>query len=92
MEPPVGTEGQASDGLALGWLTGIGLSVAGIGIGGIVGFGLHTESLHAAYFDSPSLEASENGNLFRGLTNASIGVAAAGGILFALDFLFQTGR
>jgi hypothetical protein len=85
--PPVEVEGPS-----LGWLTAIGVAVAAIGGGGIVGFGLHTSALHDEFQTAPTTDLSDEGFLMRDLTNLSIGVAAAGGVLVLIDLvLFAIG-
>lgn len=74
------------EGLA-GWLTVTGAVVGAVGTAGIVGFGLRTADLHEQHLATPSFDLQEEGQLMKGLTNASIGVAALGAALVVLDLV-----
>ncbi|AKF10313.1 hypothetical protein [Sandaracinus amylolyticus] len=72
-----------------GWLTYVGASIAAIGAGGIVGFGVHAQSLWDAYHTpgQATLALREEGMLATDLTNVSIGVAALGAVLVVIDVI-----
>lgn len=74
-------------GPSLGVLTGIGVAVAAIGGGGIIGFGVRTLDVKAAFDLTPTPELQSEGALVRDLANASIGVAALGGVLVLIDVI-----
>jgi len=75
----------------VGWLLVTGSVVAAIGIGGIIGLGLHATDVHTAWLDDPTQSLHDEGVLFRDLTNAAIGVAIGGGVLVLLDVLLALG-
>jgi hypothetical protein len=85
VERPV-TE-RPPDGPSLGGFTVAGAILAAIGAAGIVGFGLAASDLHDDFQLMPTADRSSDGFLLVGLTNASIGVAGLGGILFAIDLV-----
>jgi hypothetical protein len=70
------------------WLTWTGTAVAATGVAGIIGFGVWADGLHDDYVREPTQERLDTGTLARDLTNASIGVAALGGVLVAIDLIF----
>jgi hypothetical protein len=70
------------------WLTWTGASIAVVGGSGIIGFGLWADGLHDDYVRAPTQERLDQGVLARNLTNASIGVAALGAVLVAVDLIF----
>ncbi|MFK7984689.1 MAG: tetratricopeptide repeat protein [Sandaracinaceae bacterium] len=71
-----------------GPLTVAGAIVAVLGGTGIVAFGLLAEDEHNAYLEGPTTEARDRGLLYRDLSNASIAVAALGGVLVLVDLIF----
>jgi hypothetical protein len=81
-----------SRGFALTPLGGVGAVVAAIGLAGVVGFGIHTWSLHEAYEAGSGTAANgvlrEEGLLFRDLTNASLAVGVAGLLVLAIDVVW----
>lgn len=74
-----------------GPLTWVGGAVAVAGVAGVVGFGLRARTLHDDYDDTPTAEVRDDGIRMRRLTNASIGVAAAGAIAVLVDLLWLGG-
>jgi hypothetical protein len=76
-----------TDDPSLGGWTIAGAILAAIGGAGILGFGLAASDLHDEFQLRPTPERSSDGFLLVGLTNASIGVAGLGGILFAIDLV-----
>jgi hypothetical protein len=68
-------------------MTPIAASILGIGVGGVIGFGLHAEGLHARYVATPSEALFDEGVLMRDLANASIGVLSLGALLLLVDTL-----
>jgi hypothetical protein len=82
-----------SRGVAPGWLTLAGGITTGVGVAGVVGFGLRTRSLESSYHSAPSAETRDAGLRTQTLTNASIVMAGVGAALVVLDLLvFETGR
>lgn len=84
---------------AIGWLGIVGASTAVIGGAGILGFGLRTNALERDYQGStlpnghPELNTLEdNTRRMSGLANASIGVAAVGVVLLAIDLILRAAR
>lgn len=71
------------------WLTGIGGGLAALGIGGVVGFGIHAQSLFDTYDqpDGPTAALQRDGVLFTDLANASIAIASAGALMIAIDLV-----
>lgn len=61
--------------------------VAAAGLGGILGFGLRVEALLGQFDAMPSHAIADEGEIMAGLANASIGVAAVGGVLVLIDLL-----
>ena len=68
----------------LGW---IGVGVAALGGAGTLGFGLRARTLHADYVASPAADERRRGITMRNLTNASIAVAATGGVLLVTELI-----
>lgn len=75
----------ASAGPSLGVLTGLGVAVAAIGIGGIVGFGVRTLDVKASFDATPTASLQTEGETMRDLANVSIGVAVLGAALVLID-------
>lgn len=75
----------APSGPSLGVLTGLGVAVAAIGIGGIIGFGVRTLDVKASFDATPTVSLQTEGETMRDLTNVSIGVAALGAALVLID-------
>ena len=71
-----------------GPLTWIGTGLAAVGIAGIVGFGVRATSLSEDFDAAPSEELADEGELMKNLANASIGVAALGAVLIAIDLIW----
>jgi hypothetical protein len=69
----------------IGPLFWIGAGTIALGAGGIIGFGLRAQNLHAAYETRPLLGYAREGEIMQGLANASIGVAALGAVLVLID-------
>ena len=71
------------------WLTYTGAGIAALGVGGTIGFGVHAQSLWDAYHTpgQATLALRGDGMLATDLTNVSIGVAALGAVLVAIDVL-----
>jgi hypothetical protein len=82
---------EPAGGAGVGWLTGVGVAVAAIGAGGVIGFGLHTQSLHDEWLAGGPDEVRDEGLTMRTITNVSIGVLALGGALVLLDLLLAAG-
>ncbi|UJR86274.1 tetratricopeptide repeat protein [Sandaracinus amylolyticus] len=77
------------------WLTYVGAGIAAIGIGGTIGLGVHAQSLWDAYHTPGQATHAlrDEGMLATDLTNVSIGVAALGAVLVAIDvILLLTGE
>jgi tetratricopeptide (TPR) repeat protein len=74
-----------------GPLTVIGAISLGLGAGGIVGFGIRAQDLHAAYDAVPRAAFADEGELMRDLANVSIAIASVGAVLVAIDLLFLSG-
>jgi hypothetical protein len=71
-----------------GVMLGIGAGLVAVGGAGIVGFGLAVDDVHDRYHNGMATEElRRDGNLYRDLTNVSIGVAGLGGILVLVDLL-----
>jgi hypothetical protein len=68
-----------------GLLTWLGVSVAAIGTGGTLWFGLRARKLHDDYVANPSVETREDGLLARNVANVSLAVAVAGAVAVTLD-------
>ncbi len=66
-------------------LTWVGIPLAGVGTIGTLAFGLNTLAIRREHDRDPSIETRERGIRSRTLTNVSIGVAIAGGILMVAD-------
>jgi hypothetical protein len=83
------SDGRAHDasGRGPGWLTIVGSTVAAIGIGGVIGFGLYTQSLHDQWLEGAPDAVRDDGLTMRALTNVSIGAAALGGVLVVIDLV-----
>ena len=71
-----------------GPLTWVGTGLAAVGVAGIVGFGLRALTLSEDFDAAPSEELADEGELMRNLANASIGVAALGAVLIAIDLIW----
>jgi hypothetical protein len=89
-EAPVGApsppaESPARRGGEVGWLLATGSVVSALGVAGVIAFGLHASSLHDAYQVAPTPALLADGPVFVDLTNASIGVLAAGAVLMVID-------
>lgn len=69
---------------ALGWI-GVGLST--VGGAGVIGFGLRANSLHRDYVADPTDDVRSRGITMRNLANASIAVAATGGVLLMTELI-----
>jgi PEGA domain len=69
---------------ALGW---VGLGVAIVGGGATLGFGLGARALHREYFAMPTDITRSHGITLRNLANASIAVAATGGVLLVTELV-----
>lgn len=65
-----------------------GASIALAGVGGTIGFGLHTQALGENYRANPTVGLRDDGHAFRAATNVSIGVACVGALLVAVDLIF----
>ncbi len=84
----------ASTRRGVGWLLGVGGAIAAVGVGGVIGFGVHTQALHDAYQAMPppaSQSTYDEGVLMQALTNGSIVVASVGAALVVLDLLLAAG-
>ena len=68
-----------------GWLTWTGGALAVAGTASTLYFGLRTQSLHDDYLREPTEERYDDGRQARLVTNVSIGVAAVGAVLLAVD-------
>jgi hypothetical protein len=75
-----------------GWLTWTGGALAVAGSASTVYFGLRTQSLHDDYVSEPTQERYDDGRQARLATNVSIGVAAVGAVLIAVDLLLLAPR
>jgi hypothetical protein len=76
---------EAASSPSLGVLTGLGAAIAAVGAGGIIGFGVRTLDVKAAFEVTPTAELQSEGTTMRDLANLSIGVAALGGVLVLID-------
>jgi hypothetical protein len=74
------------------WLTWTGGALAVAGSASTLYFGLRTQSLHDDYVRAPTQERYDDGRQARLLTNVSIGVAAVGVALLAVDLLLLAPR
>lgn len=71
-----------------GVMLGIGAGLVAVGGAGIVGFGLAVDDAYDRYHNGMATEElRQDGNLYRDLMNASIGVAGLGGVLIFVDLL-----
>ncbi|MEM7607500.1 MAG: hypothetical protein AAF411_19275 [Myxococcota bacterium] len=70
-------------------LAAIGGSLAAVGVAGTVGFGLRARNLRDEWSvpENRSPDLSERGNQSRRITNASIGVAAVGGLVLVTGLI-----
>ncbi len=75
-----------------GWLTWTGGALAVAGGASTLYFGLRTQSLHDDYVREPTEERYDDGTRARLVTNVSIGVAAVGAVLVAVDLLLLAPR
>jgi hypothetical protein len=75
-----------------GWLTWTGGALAVAGSASTLYFGLRTQSLHDDYVSEPTRERFDDGRQARLATNVSIGVAAVGAVLIAVDLLLLAPR
>lgn len=75
-----------------GWLTWTGGALAVSGAASTLYFGLRTRSLHDDYVRDPTEERYDDGRRARLVTNVSIGVAAVGAVLVAVDLLVLAPR
>ena len=72
---------------SLGVLTGMGAAIAAVGVGAVIGLGVRTLDLKAAFDATPTPELQSEGTITRDLANVSIGVAALGGVLVLIDVI-----
>ena len=86
--PPVATAARRGP----GWLTWTGGALAVAGGASTLYFGLRTQSLHDDYVREPTEERYDDGTRARVATNISIGVAAVGAVLVAVDLLLLAPR
>jgi hypothetical protein len=92
-DPTLRTPQPLEDDGRAGWLTAVGAISAGVGVGGIIGFGVRADDVHDAYLANPTQTGRDEGLVMRGLANASIAVASVGAVLVVGDLLlFRTGR
>lgn len=75
-----------------GWLTWTGGALAVAGGASTLYFGLRTQSLHDDYVREPTEQRYDDGRQARLATNVSIGVAAVGAVLLAVDLLLLAPR
>jgi hypothetical protein len=75
-----------------GWLTWTGGALAVAGGASTLYFGLRTQRLHDDYMREPTEERYDDGRTARLATNLSLGVAAAGAVLVAVDLLLVAPR
>jgi hypothetical protein len=69
---------------ALGW---IGVGLGAVGGAGVIGFGLRANALHQDYEADPTDRGRTRGLAMRNLANASIAVAATGGVLLMTELI-----
>jgi hypothetical protein len=69
---------------ALGW---IGVGLGAVGSAGVIGFGLRANALHQDYEADPTDRGRTRGLAMRNLANASIAVAATGGVLLMAELI-----
>lgn len=69
---------------ALGW---IGVGLGAVGSAGVLGFGLRANALHRDYEADPTADGRARGVAMRNLANASIAVAATGGVLLMTELI-----
>jgi hypothetical protein len=74
-----------------GALTWVGGGLVVLGAAGTTYFGLRVRSLREEHDDNPTFETQADGNQARDLTNVSLGVAALGAVLIAVDLLILSG-
>jgi hypothetical protein len=74
------------------WVTWAGGGLGLLGVGGVVGFGLHTESLRSSYVDDPNESTRDQGLFSRTMTNVSLGIAVVGLALVVVDLLVLAPR
>ena len=87
VEPVAEVPERQSPGHSIGWLTGVGVGLAAIGVGGLIGFGLRTQTLHEQWEAGGPNDVRDEGLTMRALTNISIGVAALGATLVVVDLI-----
>ena len=75
-----------------GWLTWTGAGLAVVGTASTLYFGLRTQSLHDDYVREPTEQRYDDGRDARLATNLSIGVAAVGAVMLAVDLLLLAPR
>jgi hypothetical protein len=75
-----------------GWLTWTGGALAVAGSASTLYFGLRTQSLHDDYVSEPTQARYDDGRQARLATNVSIGAAAVGAVLIAVDLLLLAPR
>jgi hypothetical protein len=86
---PVEHDAQpAKEGRGPGALTWTGASVALVGAGAATYFWLHATDLKESYDESPKQDELDSGNQAVLFTNVSLGVAAVGAALIAVDLIF----
>lgn len=72
--------------------TWIGGTIALVGVGGIIGFGVRARDLHSAYEASPTAAVRDEGLWMRDLANAAIAIAGAGAIVVLVDLVLAASR
>lgn len=71
----------------VGVLTFAGAGVAALGAAGVIGFGLHAQSLHDDYVRTGSEQTRSDGETARNLSNVSLAVAIAGAVAVGIDLV-----
>ncbi len=75
----------------ISWLTWVGVAVAAVGAGGVVGLGLRTAELHDEWLAGGPESVRDEGLTTRAVTNVSLGVALLGAALLAIDLVLALG-
>lgn len=88
IEPP-STSDEDDASLDLGPLGIVGIGLAAVGTGGMIGFGVRFLDVKAQYErEGCSVAPCDDGELARDLINVSIGALAVGAVLLLVDLLF----